>query len=160
MRAVILTFLLASTIWSCGSRQVNKSKTKSDLVVANTLELQTELKEIKLENSFYKSFFKNMNVRADSIIKDSQGNLKVYAPVIETEELAEEVKKDSFLDSNIDVVESDNLHVDEKKEDSSKDIDKKQFSWWQVIVPIVCSLFIVLGIKSLIKKRRYKALKK
>lgn len=146
MRLVILTILLSLTLWSCGSRKVNKSKSINQVElnqqkeVANDIQLQVA---DKIVQRFAKSETK-FSAKEISITPD--GGINIKEPVIEnkaSEEVIEVQSKLDIVDQSI-VQEKASESVLEKN--NEKEVEREQFNWWWIIfsVGVVLVLMMIL----------------
>jgi len=145
MRLVVLTILLSLTIWSCGSRKVNRVKSINQVElqqqkeVANDIQLQAV---DKIVQRFKKS---EMKFSAAEISIAPDGSVSIKEPVIENKATEEATE----VQSKLDIV--DQTKVEEKASESLlekenvKEVEREQFNWWWVIFFIsICG--VVFGL--------------
>lgn len=120
-----LIVLLSFIIIGCGSRKVDLHKRINDIET----NLSIKIKEIESERKSLSEYIYTENFRADSIIEES-GKRKIYNPYTEKKEQKKETLEEKSKQTETDIDQSEK----DKSQEKGKHIDRKQFSWWPIII--------------------------
>lgn len=148
MRLVVLTILLGLTIWSCGSRKVNKSKSINQVESYQQKEVESDI-QLQVVDKIVQRFKKSeMKFSAAEISIAPDGSVHIKEAAIENK--ATEVTTE--VESKLDVVEETKVKERSSEsvleKDSIKEVEREQFNWWWVIFSIsIFGVVIVVGYK-------------
>lgn len=140
---MLLFVLMIMMAFSCGSRKVDKqTKTESEVTKTSLSETKS-VTEIEIERKKLYDLLFYTTFRADSIIEDSKGNKKYYNPQ-STSEKKESKQEEEKVTEKAENTETD-TSTDTQKEviDKSKKVDKEQYNWWGIIIPVLIIAFII-----------------
>jgi len=149
MRVVVLLIvLLGLAAQSCGSRKVEKHSKSSLEETSTSLQEQTKVTEIHFDRKKVFEIMRELNIRNGFITFNPDGSITAKGDEIglSNKEAGEELESVGVKEENAQV----DLVQDEKKaeEEDGKKVERKQFSWWGIILPLT----IIFGVIYLIKK--------
>lgn len=135
MRLVVLTILLSLTLWSCGSRKVNRSKSINQVELQQQKEVSNDI-QLQVVDKVVQRFKKSEIIfSAAEISIAPDGSVSIKEPLIENKATEEAIE----VESKLDIV--DQTKIEEKasesvlEKDNVKEVDRKQFNWlWLVVV--------------------------
>lgn len=153
MRVIVLLIVMLGLVaQSCGSRKVEKHS-KSSLEETNTsLQEQTKVTEIQFDRKKVFEIMRELNVRKGEITIQSDGTIHIKGDEIDLNSKEAGGKLESGLIKEANT--SFNIGQDLIKKDDQNDvrIDRKQFNWWGVIIPIVIFGFLIYAFRKPLKK--------
>lgn len=148
MRLVVLTILLSLTLWSCGSRKVNRSKSINQVELQQQKEVSNDV-QLQVVDKIVQRFKKSeMKFSAKEISINADGSVNIKEPVIEnkvSEEATDVEYQVDIVDQSI-VEEGASESILEK--DSVKEVEREQFNW----VWIIFSVGVVLVLIMILRK--------
>lgn len=137
-----LVFFIALLLVGCGSRKAEKhfKSVVEDVRIEEIEQMQT--KELTLSKEQYSSLVHKLNVRADSIKADANGNITLYNPVIDSnkEDIKNNLDTSKLVEANTDKSKVEDSFKKEKEKD--KNVEREQYSWWGIL----WSFGMVLGV--------------
>jgi hypothetical protein len=146
-----LLIILSLVFIGCGSLKKDKTKHTVNEEIHTSLNEEKKTQELEYERKQLYELIYNTNLRADSIIQTKDGTTKIYNPSIKIE--GKETKQDDVKekDKKEDIITD--FKVEEKKEElnTSIHIDRKQYSWWPVVIPVLILLIIIYFFRDKIK---------
>lgn len=149
MRVVVLLIvLLGLAVQSCGSRKVEKHSKSSLEETSTSLQEQTKVTEILFDRKKVFEIMRELNIRNGFITFNTDGSITAKGDEIDlkNKEAGEELESAKIKEENSQL----NFDQNEKKteEEDGKKVDRKQFSWWGIILPIGILIFIVFFSKK------------
>ncbi|WP_158962606.1 hypothetical protein [Myroides fluvii] len=153
MRIVVLLIVMLGLVaQSCGSRKVEKHSKSSLEETSTSLQEQTKVTEIQFDRKRIFEIMRELNIRNGSITFNPDGSVTAKGDEIDlkNKEAGEELE-------SIEVKEEDTkLDLDQKEkkteEDNGKKVDREQFGWWGIIVPIGVIGFLIYMFRKSLKK--------
>lgn len=152
LKMLLLVLTTTMVFSSCGPRKVELERKSITEEISSSVIDKTIVTELKLSKEEYSNLIYDVEVQADSITTNKQGETKFYNPKIKSKGQKQEGKKDEL--SNIDIKNDiEEGVIFEKKEDVKiKNTERKQFNWWLAVVPfiiiIISSYFTIKYIKK------------
>lgn len=144
--------LFALLLVGCGSRKVERHS-KSSLEENKTIiQEETKVAEIQIDRKKGFEIMRELNIRKGEITIQPDGTIHIKGDEIDlnSKEAGEEQESQSLKEENT------NLNIDQntKKEEDENDvkINRKQFNWWGIIIPIAVISFLIYIFRKPLKK--------
>lgn len=138
------SILLLSIIFlSCGSRKVDLQKRINDIET----NLKVKIKELEVERSKIKIYESSRVFKADSIV-EKEGKRTIYNPSSEEKEKSKEESTEKEKSKEEDIQEN----AKDKSTTKEKTVDRKQFNWWGILLPILLVAFLIYIFRKPLKK--------
>lgn len=139
----IISVLVVLLLFGCGSRKVDKSESIQVIEQQSVKEVKNDL-ELSVKDSFLNRYVnKNSRFKADEIKIEKDGGIVISNPVVEAvEEMKESagVVESKLTDKGSSEVKE---HVSASVSEKAKKVDREQYSWWGILVPVI--LLLVVG---------------
>lgn len=148
MRLVILTILLSLTLWSCGSRKVNRQKSLTKVELQQQKEVINDI-QLQVVDKFVQRFSKSeIKFSAAEINITPDGSVNIKEPVVESKSDDQVIEVDSLINVSDHSKQKENAAQSILSDENSKDVDRKQFNWIWIIFSIA-----VLGVVFVLLKK-------
>ncbi|MDM1345690.1 hypothetical protein [Myroides marinus] len=148
-----LMILMVLLLVSCGSRKVDKSESIQVMEQQSVKEVKNDL-ELSVKDSFVNRYVsKNSRFKASEIKIDKDGGVVISNPVIEAVEESREsagVRDGVVVDKGV-INSSSKVSAGSSSRD--KKVDREQYSWWGVLIPLGVVLVVGYCIRWIYKNK-------
>ncbi|MDM1408046.1 hypothetical protein [Myroides sp. DF42-4-2] len=152
---VLLVVLLGLAAQSCGSRKVEKHSKLSIEETNSSFQELAKVTEIHFDRKKVFEIMRELNIRNGSITFNTDGSITANGDEIDlkNKEAGEEQENQLTKEENTNLY----INQNEKKEEGRDDvkIDRKQFNWWGIIIPIAVIAFLIYLFRKPLKKIKY-----